>query len=74
MTHTPDLSAREVLESDIRIIDAHLLDVMRQLYYGEQSNTQEGMKEGLAKAKAQLNKAMDRMKLVQKTVRTQQII
>lgn len=72
MTHTTDLSAREVLESDIRIIDAHLLDVMRQLYYGEQSNTEEGMKEGLAKAKAQLNKAMDRMKLVQKTVRTQQ--
>ena len=73
MTNPPDLSAREVLESDIRIIDAHLLDVMRQLYYAEQSNTEEGMKQGLAKAKAQLNKAMDRMKQVQRTVRTQQM-
>jgi hypothetical protein len=73
MSKTPDLSPREVLESDFRIIDAHLLDVMRALFYGEQSKTEEGMKEGLAKAKAQLNKAMDRMKLVQKTVRTQQI-
>lgn len=73
MTHTHDLSPREMLESDIRMVDAHLLEVMRHLFYGEQSMTDEGMKEGLAKAKAQLNKAMDRMKQLRQTVRTQQI-
>lgn len=74
MSNSPALSPREVLESDIRVIDAHLLDVMRHLYYGEQSKTEEGMKEGLAKAKAQLNKAMDRMGLVKRIIKTQQII
>lgn len=74
MTHSPKLSPKEILESDIRVIDAHLSDVMRHLFYGEQSQTEEGMKEGLAKAKAQLNKAMDRMAQVRRQVKAQQIV
>jgi hypothetical protein len=70
MENVPRNSDNERLESDLRLIDANLSDVMRHLFYSEQSDSEEGRLAGVADAKRQLNKAMDRLGKVRGSVKT----
>ncbi|WP_338924058.1 hypothetical protein V0M98_38230 (plasmid) [Pseudomonas silesiensis] len=69
MENVPRNSDYERFESDLRLIDANLSDVMRHLFYSEQSVSEEGRLAGVADAKRQLNKAMDRLGKVRGSVK-----
>jgi len=69
MDNVPRKADYDRLELDLKLIDANLSDVMRHLFYSEQSrNNEEGRLAGLADAKRQLNKAMDRLAVVRRSV------
>lgn len=69
MENFPRSCEYDRLDIDLRLIDANLSDVMRHLFYSEQSSSEEGRLAGLADAKRQLNKAMDRMGQVRRGVK-----
>jgi hypothetical protein len=69
MENVPRSSEYDRLEVDLRLIDANLSDVMRHLFYSEQAPSEEGRLAGVADAKRQLNKAMDRIGQVRRGVK-----